>query len=105
MPRLNGYDRKLLIQQGKCWRITFGFSSNSSILKMSELLPASETPPKAKPQKRGIPEGLWLRCPGCNEAIFRKEMERRLNTCPECDHHFYVSALQRVEQVLDVGTF
>ncbi len=58
-----------------------------------------------KRRKRGIPEGLWQRCPGCQNPIFRKEAERRLNVCPECDHHFYVSAKERVRQVLDEGTF
>lgn len=58
-----------------------------------------------KRPKRGVPEGLWLRCPGCQAAIFRKEAEKRLNVCPECDYHFYVSAWNRMEQVLDAGTF
>ena len=37
--------------------------------------------------------------------LFRKEAEKRLGTCPECDYHFYVSATQRIQQVLDEGTF
>lgn len=56
-------------------------------------------------KKRGVPEGLWQRCPGCQNAIFRKEAERRLNVCPQCDYHFYVSARERAAQVLDDGTF
>ncbi|HMP77885.1 MAG TPA: acetyl-CoA carboxylase, carboxyltransferase subunit beta [Pirellulaceae bacterium] len=56
-------------------------------------------------KKRGVPEGKWIQCPGCKRAIFRKEMEKRLNVCPECDFHLYVSAKQRIEQVLDEGTF
>ncbi len=55
--------------------------------------------------KRGVPEGLWRRCPGCQETIFRKEAERRQGVCPECDYHWYVSARERIEQVLDEGTF
>ena len=55
--------------------------------------------------KRGIPEGLWIRCPGCQRAIFRKEAVKRLGICPECDYHLYVSARTRVEQLLDDGTF
>jgi acetyl-CoA carboxylase carboxyl transferase subunit beta len=66
--------------------------------------PMSEGSSKRRP-KRGVPEGLWLRCPGCSAVIFRNESEKRLNTCPECDYHFYVSAPQRIEQVLDEGTF
>lgn len=57
------------------------------------------------PRKRGVPEGLWLKCPGCSASIYRKEVERRLNVCPKCDHHFYVSARERIAQVLDDGTF
>jgi acetyl-CoA carboxylase carboxyl transferase subunit beta len=59
----------------------------------------------ARRQKRGVPEGLWLRCPGCQAAVFRKDVDRRSGVCPECDYHFYVSARQRVQQVLDEGTF
>ena len=55
--------------------------------------------------KRGVPEGLWLRCPGCQAAIFRRESEKRLNVCPECEYHFYVSARDRIKQVLDERTF
>jgi len=58
-----------------------------------------------KRQKRGVPEGLWQRCPGCHNAIYRKEAEKRLNVCPECDYHFYTSAPERIIQVLDEGTF
>ncbi len=58
-----------------------------------------------KRQKRGVPEGLWQRCPGCQEIIFRKEAERMLGVCPECDYHFYVAARDRIQQVLDEGTF
>jgi acetyl-CoA carboxylase carboxyl transferase subunit beta len=58
-----------------------------------------------KHPKRGVPEGLWKRCPGCQQTIFRKEAEKRLGVCPECDYHWYVSARQRVAQVLDQDTF
>lgn len=58
-----------------------------------------------KHPKRGVPEGLWKRCPGCQATIFRKEAEKRLGVCPECDYHWYVPARQRVAQVLDAGTF
>ena len=35
-------------------------------------------------KKRDIPEGLWLRCPGCEEMVFRKRVEENLHVCPEC---------------------
>mgnify|MGYP003307614925 FL=1 len=56
-------------------------------------------------KKRGVPEGLWIRCPDCSSAVFRKEAEKRMNGCPECGYHFYLSARQRIEQMLDEGTF
>ncbi len=58
-----------------------------------------------KRPKRGVPEGLWQRCPGCQETIFRKEAQKRLGVCPECDYHWYVPARERIQQVLDEGTF
>ncbi len=58
-----------------------------------------------KHPKRGVPEGLWKRCPGCQATIFRKEADKRLGVCPECDYHWYVPARQRIAQVLDEGTF
>ncbi len=61
--------------------------------------------PTPKRRKRGVPEGLWQRCPGCQAAIFRKEAEKRLGVCPECDYHWYVSAKDRIGQLLDEGTF
>jgi acetyl-CoA carboxylase carboxyl transferase subunit beta len=58
-----------------------------------------------KRPKRGVPEGLWRRCPGCQNTIFRKEAERRLGVCPECDYHWSIPARERIRQVLDDGTF
>ena len=52
-----------------------------------------------------MPEGLWQRCPGCQQTIFCKEAENRLGTCPECDYHWYVPARERIRQMLDEGTF
>lgn len=59
----------------------------------------------SKRPKRGVPEGLWQRCPGCRQALFGKEVERQLGVCPECGYHFYVSARERIRQTLDEGTF
>ena len=59
----------------------------------------------APPKKRGVPEGLWIKCPDCGSSLYKKEVVGRLNVCPKCEHHFYVSAQQRIAQVLDDGTF
>jgi len=57
--------------------------------------------------KRGVPEGLWMRCPQCKATIFRKEVEGRLNVCPEpnCNYHFTMRASDRIAQLLDEDSF
>ncbi len=59
----------------------------------------------AQRKKRGVPEGLWLRCDACNATIFRKHLDKNYRLCPECGHHFYVSASARIRQLLDEGSF
>ena len=61
--------------------------------------------PVVKHPKRGVPEGLWLRCDGCSATIFRKQVEQNLNICPECEHHFYVPTAMRIRQLLDPDSF
>lgn len=55
--------------------------------------------------KRGVPEGLWMRCDGCQAIVFRKDVDGRLGVCPECDFHFYLSAHKRIGQLLDQDSF
>ncbi|MBX3323943.1 MAG: acetyl-CoA carboxylase, carboxyltransferase subunit beta [Phycisphaeraceae bacterium] len=67
---------------------------------------ATRTWAELKPLRRAaIPEGLWLRCPGCNQMIYRRQMEANLHVCPECTHHFRISATERIAQLSDPGTF
>src|SRR6266513_750791 len=56
-------------------------------------------------RKRGVPEGLWIRCPQCKATVFRKEAESRFNVCPECCHHFYMPARERIKHLLDEESF
>lgn len=55
--------------------------------------------------KRGVPEGLWMPCPACKATVYRKDVEKRLNTCPECGWHFYISARDRIAHLLDQESF
>lgn len=59
----------------------------------------------AERPKKGVPEGLWLRCPTCKATVYKKEVEARLHVCPECDHHFVVPVRDRINQILDADTF
>lgn len=55
--------------------------------------------------KRGVPEGLWVRCPGCQATVFRKEVDENQGICPECDYHWSIPARVRIQQLIDEGTF
>lgn len=66
------------------------------------IVAAESEKPRAK---RGVPEGLWKRCPGCKQTIFRKQAEEMLGVCPECEYHWTVGAKERLNQLLDDGTF
>jgi acetyl-CoA carboxylase carboxyl transferase subunit beta len=55
--------------------------------------------------KRNIPEGLWIQCPQCKAAVFKKEVEVRFMVCPECAWHFYLPAHERIRQLLDADSF
>jgi acetyl-CoA carboxylase carboxyl transferase subunit beta len=48
---------------------------------------------------------LWTRCESCTELVYRKQLERRLFVCPRCDHHFRLTPEQRLQLLLDRGTF
>ena len=56
-------------------------------------------------KKVKMPEGLWTKCKNCEEIIYSKEIERNLNVCPKCDYHFRISARERIDLVIDEGTF
>ena len=57
-----------------------------------------------KPRKE-MPEGLWMRCPSCEHMLYNRTVEQNLNVCPECNHHFRVSAANRIEYLADEGSF
>ena len=46
-------------------------------------------------------EGLWTKCVGCRQIIWKADLEANLNVCPKCQHHFKISAKQRLDLLLD----
>ena len=56
-------------------------------------------------RKVSIPDGLWMRCNVCSTILFKRSVENNLWVCPDCGHHFRVNAKQRIEQLVDPGTF
>lgn len=65
----------------------------------------ADSPELAPKGKKAVPEGLWIRCPECAAILFRKSVENNLWVCPECHHHFRVSGLRRIRQLVDPESF
>ena len=55
--------------------------------------------------RREMPEGLWMRCPACEQMLYKSAVEKNLNVCPECNHHFRIAAKTRIEYLVDEGSF
>lgn len=64
--------------------------------------PALKLRPKAK---SNVPEGLWVKCPSCGEVITRNELAQNLHVCVKCQHHMTIGARERIESLVDEGTF
>jgi len=73
----------------------------------AELEPAIQKKPltPGTTRKRDIPQGLWTKCPICEEMIFDKELEENLKVCPQCNHHFPITAWRRIEDLTEPGSF
>ena len=52
-----------------------------------------------------VPEEMWIKCPNCNTMLLTTDMEENLHVCTHCDHHFRVSARQRIALLADKHTF
>ncbi len=55
--------------------------------------------------KREIPPGLWIKCDGCGQPLYHKALEENLKVCPKCDFHFPLTAQERLQLLIDEGTF
>ncbi|GEN82223.1 acetyl-coenzyme A carboxylase carboxyl transferase subunit beta [Sporosarcina luteola] len=55
--------------------------------------------------KNDVPEGLMTKCPECKEIILTKDLMKTAKVCPKCDHHFKMTAWERVECLFDKDTF
>jgi len=56
-------------------------------------------------KKKDIPEGLWTKCEDCGDIIYNKALEENMKVCPKCDYHFVLTAHERIEMLMDEGSF
>lgn len=52
-------------------------------------------------KKRGVPEGLWIKCPVCDQVLYRPEVERNSEVCTKCGYHMRLGGRRRLDLILD----
>ncbi len=52
-------------------------------------------------ERRTVPEGLWVKCPGCETVLYNTDLAQNLNVCPKCSHHLRIGARARLDGFLD----
>jgi len=60
-------------------------------------------PREGRPSK--VPEGLWVKCDGCRQILYNKELARNFKICPKCGFHFRLSAPERLRMLFDDGQY
>ena len=50
---------------------------------------------------RRVPEGLWVKCPACEEVLYKEDLKATLNVCPKCSHHMRIGSRARIDSLLD----
>lgn len=61
--------------------------------------------PQDEQNKPVIPDGLWVKCEGCGKVLYRSDLEDNKKVCIYCNYHFRLTARERIDQVVDKGTF
>lgn len=59
-------------------------------------------------QTRGsgdVPDGVWIKCDSCKHIIYEGELSANARVCGHCGHHFPLTAPQRIELLVDEGSF
>jgi len=75
------------------------YSKQKKVTKKAEA-PAAPQPPEAA---KG--EGMWNKCDGCGEVVYKADWEANWNVCPKCGHHDMMPVRRRFEMLLDPGSF
>ena len=53
----------------------------------------------AKPSR--VPEGLWVKCTGCSQILYNKDLTQNMGVCPKCGFHFRMGAMDRLHTIFD----
>lgn len=61
--------------------------------------------PNIKTLNLNIPDGLWIKCEKCGFLMYHKTLAKNLKVCPQCTHHFPTSSHDRIQQIIDSGSW
>jgi acetyl-CoA carboxylase carboxyl transferase subunit beta len=67
---------------------------------LEKLLPPKITPTDPT-ERRSVPEGLWIKCPSCESVLYKADLQKNQNVCPQCSHHHRIGARERLDAFLD----
>lgn len=69
---------------------------------LEKLLPSKVGSQAPSPERsKSVPEGLWVKCPSCEEVLYKADLEANQFVCPKCSHHMRISARDRIDHLLD----
>lgn len=88
------------IKKKKYVTLTTTTSENSIIDSENHIINDLE---QNKDEKLDSP--LWIKCPKCNDILYKEDVESNLDKCTHCDHYFYMEPEKRMELLIDEGTF
>src|SRR5262245_34398324 len=60
-------------------------------------------PLEAPDERRVVTEGLWIKCSGCKEPLWKKDLAGNMHVCPKCSYHYKISAYDRINLLMDPG--
>jgi acetyl-CoA carboxylase carboxyl transferase subunit beta len=65
----------------------------------------TSSPLYEKPPTPNIPDGMWIKCTACEQIVYKKDLESNKKVCPHCGYHFRMTARERMDLIIDEGTF
>ena len=73
-----------------------------TFLKPRNELEGSQSPAESMPF---IPDSLWVKCPACGNMLLASDLQENNRVCTKCDHHFRMSARERIAMIADEASF
>lgn len=64
-----------------------------------------EAPVEVASNVPNIPNGMWIKCDSCGKTLYKKDLDDNYKVCPSCNKHFRMNSRERIEAIIDTGTF